>query len=92
MSQTQLPQDPEGGQCYSTCSPQPQLGMERAGRARASQERKTAPRAGVGQQYVRAAIRSIALDQGVQEPMMRKTRDNKASWPLGHRSSLPPTL
>lgn len=33
MSQTKLPQDPEGGQRYPTCSPQPQLGMERAGRA-----------------------------------------------------------
>lgn len=31
MSQTKLPQDPEGGQHCPTCSPQPQLSMERTG-------------------------------------------------------------
>lgn len=67
MSQTKLPQDPEGGQHYPTGSPQPQLRMERAGRAGAPQERETAPRAGVGQHYARAAIRSIALDQSEED-------------------------
>lgn len=30
------------------------------------------------------------MDQGVQESTLRKTLDNKALWPYGHGSSLPP--
>lgn len=80
MSQTKLPQDPEGGQCYPICSPQPQLGME-SWWGRSAQERNGSSCAGVRQHPTEAAIRSFALDQRVQESMLRKTLDNKATAP-----------
>lgn len=84
----QTPPDSEGGQQHPTCSPWPQLSME-SWQGRSSTGQKNGPScAGIRQHHIGAALRSTALDRGVQESMLRKTLDNKAIWPQGHGSSL----
>lgn len=73
--------DSEGGQQHPTCSPGPQLSME-SWQGRSSTGQKSGPScAGVRQYHIGAVLRSNALDQGVQESVLRKTLDSKAMWP-----------
>lgn len=84
MSQTKLPRDPDGGQLASAIPPVP-LSQSSAWKELVGQEHpgeKNGPScAGVRQHPTGAAIRSFALDQRVQESMLRKTLDNKATAP-----------